>query len=85
MSDDPNTDKLDLEEWEPQLPSADFAERVLAQVRAESKDANASSATADVTRGRSKARRWGAAAGVAPNPQSTNARGWVMPGCRRLS
>jgi hypothetical protein len=71
VSDD---DKIDLEAWEPQLPPSDFAERVLAQVRAEGKSeiANASAnananANADanaVARKRS-ARRWGNAAGAA--------------------
>ena len=56
MSDD---DKIDLEAWEPQLPPSDFAERVLAQVRA---DANAK---ADAGAARRRARRWGNAAGVA--------------------
>ena len=56
MSEDPKTD---LDAWEPQLPPSDFAERVLAQVRAEA-PANAMAPT--VAKGR--ARRWGLAAGV---------------------
>ena len=35
MSDPNEQPELDLEAWEPQLPPADFAERVLTSVRAE--------------------------------------------------
>ena len=58
MSDD--DPKMELDAWEPQLPSSDFAERVLGQVRAENANANASTSTSTT----SKARRYGAAAGV---------------------
>jgi ferric-dicitrate binding protein FerR (iron transport regulator) len=60
VSDDP---KIDLDAWEPQLPPSDFAERVLAEVRAEApREANAASASKARERGR--ARRWGTGAGV---------------------
>ncbi len=52
MSDD--DPKTYLESWEPQLPPSDFAGRVVARVRAEGANANA----------RSRARRYGAAAGI---------------------
>ena len=53
MSEDP---KIDLDAWEPQAPPSDFAERVLAQVRAE---------TPVVARPPVRTtRRWGIAAGV---------------------
>jgi ferric-dicitrate binding protein FerR (iron transport regulator) len=61
VSDD--DDKIDLEAWEPQVPPSDFAERVLTQVRAEEKSA-APIATSSIA-SKSKARRWGAAGGVA--------------------
>jgi ferric-dicitrate binding protein FerR (iron transport regulator) len=63
VSDD--DDNIDLESWEPQLPPSDFAERVLTQVRAESKTATPAPST-DVKAGeKSKARRWGAYGGAA--------------------
>ena len=62
MSEDP---KIDLEAWEPQLPPLDFAERVLAQVRVETRaetgESDAAKRGMPATR---KARRWGVAAGV---------------------
>lgn len=61
MSDEPKSERLDLDAWEPQAPPADFAERVLAQVRAET---TSTSADAKPAADRAKARRWGAAAGV---------------------
>jgi ferric-dicitrate binding protein FerR (iron transport regulator) len=68
VSDD---DRIDLEAWEPQLPPSDFAERVLAQVRAEGKSADAeaganASANANAKRdARRGARRWRNATGIA--------------------
>ena len=66
MSDD---DKIDLEAWEPQLPPSDFAERVLAQVRAEGRnetETRAATATPTATdAARRRTRRWGNAAGIA--------------------
>ena len=56
---------LDLGEWKAQLPPRDFAERVLARVRAEQareKDALADEAARPVT-SRSRARRWAWAVG----------------------
>jgi ferric-dicitrate binding protein FerR (iron transport regulator) len=78
MSDD--DDKIDLESWEPQLPPTDFAERVLAQVRAEGKSGESgesrksesekeretrSGTVAARATARTRRRRWGNAAGVA--------------------
>ena len=67
MSDD---DRIDLEAWEPQLPPSDFAERVLAQVRAEGKDADAdasakANANANANAKTARARRWRNASGIA--------------------
>jgi ferric-dicitrate binding protein FerR (iron transport regulator) len=63
VNDDP---KMDLDAWEPQLPPSDFAERVLAEIRAEApREANKPSAdTTTSAREKSRARRWGTGAGV---------------------
>jgi hypothetical protein len=60
---EPKSEKLDLEAWEPQLPSVDFAERVLAQVRKETATPGASSPSTSTT-DKKRARRWGVGAGV---------------------
>lgn len=71
MSDEPDDDaKLDLDAWEPKLPPADFAERVLVQVRGEREakgetrieDERKSATTG--SRDGARARRYGAFAAV---------------------
>ncbi|MBX3186463.1 MAG: FecR domain-containing protein [Labilithrix sp.] len=51
MTDPRDDEPLGLDAWEPQLPPSDFAERVLAQVRAEAREERA-------PRDRGRARRW---------------------------
>lgn len=59
---------IDLEQWEPQAPPRDFAERVLGAIREEKKErggAREAAPSSVVTPMRARSRRWGIGAGVA--------------------
>jgi ferric-dicitrate binding protein FerR (iron transport regulator) len=57
--------KMDLEEWEPQLPPADFADRVMERVRPVAvREVPSPVGDKQENRAKAKSRRWGMAAGV---------------------